>query len=195
MGQKNAGWPQWCIKEKIADSNKIAIVGGSYGGYATLAGLTFTPDFFACGVDIVGISNLVTNIKSKPSYWDFYMARYMKKIGGNPDTKEGIEFLKARSPINFVDRIKKPLLIAHGANDPRIKQAESEQIVSEMKTQNIPVAYLLYPDEGHGFKKPQNKLSFFALMEKFLATHLYGTYEEIKDEIENSSVKIAESDK
>lgn len=185
----------WCINEKIADPNKIAIVGGSYGGYATLAGLTFTPDFFACGVDIVGISNLVTNIKSKPSYWDFYMARYMKKIGGNPDTKEGIDFLKARSPINFVDRIKKPLLIAHGANDPRVKQAESEQIVSEMKAQNIPVTYLLYPDEGHGFKKPQNKLSFFALMEKFLATHLYGTYEEIKDEIENSSVKIAESDK
>lgn len=186
---------KWCIKEKIANPNKIAIVGGSYGGYATLAGLTFTPDFFACGVDIVGISNLVTNIKSKPSYWDFYMSRYMKKIGGNPDTKEGMEFLKARSPINFVDQIKKPLLIAHGANDPRVKQSESEQIVSEMQKKNIPVTYLLYPDEGHGFKKPQNKQSFFAVMEKFLSKHLNGSHEEITDEIQNSSVKITETDK
>ncbi len=123
----------WAIKEKIAAKDKVCIYGGSYGGYAVLAGLTFTPDVFTCGVDIVGISDLILNAKNKPSYWAYYMDVYRKKIGGNPETEEGRKFLASRSPINFVDRIKKPLLIAQGKHDPRVKKEQSDVIVEEMK--------------------------------------------------------------
>lgn len=165
---------QWAIDQGIADSKKVAIFGGSYGGYAALVGATFTPDLFCCAVDIVGPSNLITLIKTIPPYWSTFLATFHKRVG-NPDTEE--EFLKLRSPLFKVDQIKIPILIGQGANDPRVKQAESEQIVEAMKSKGIPYEYILFPDEGHGFAKPENRLKFFGAAEKFLATHLGGRYE------------------
>jgi dipeptidyl aminopeptidase/acylaminoacyl peptidase len=165
----------WAIQQGIADPKRIAIYGGSYGGYAALVGATFTPDLFCCAVDIVGPSNLITLIKTVPPYWSTFLATFHKRVG-NPDTEE--EFLKSRSPLFKVDQIKIPLLIAQGANDPRVKQSESEQIVEAMKSKGIAYEYMLFPDEGHGFAKPENRLKFYAAAEKFLATHLGGRYEE-----------------
>jgi dipeptidyl aminopeptidase/acylaminoacyl peptidase len=165
----------WAIKEDIADPKRIAIYGGSYGGYAALVGATFTPDLFCCAVDIVGPSNLITMIKNIPPYWFTLQAIEHKRVG-NPDTEE--EFLKSRSPLFKVDQIKIPILIAHGANDPRVKQSESEQIVEAMKKKGIAYEYLLFPDEGHGFAKPENRIKFYAAAEKFLAKHLGGRFEE-----------------
>ena len=125
----------------------------SYGGYATLVGLTFTPDTFACGVDIVGPSNLQTLLSTIPPYWKTFFEEFATRVG-DPRTEEGKKLLADRSPITKVDAIKKPLLIAQGANDPRVKQAESDQIVKAMKDKNIPVTYVLYPDEGHGSRGP-----------------------------------------
>lgn len=168
----------WLVEQGIADSQKVAIMGGSYGGYATLVGLTFTPEVFAAGVDIVGPSNLVTLLKSIPPYWAPLLANMYHRIG-NLETEE--EFLKSRSPLFFVDRIQKPLLIGQGANDPRVKQAESEQIVEAMKKAGKPVEYALYTDEGHGFARPENRLHFFAIAEEFLAKYLGGRFEPIGD--------------
>ncbi len=165
----------WAIQHGIADPKRIAIYGGSYGGYAALVGATFTPDLFCCAVDIVGPSNLITLIKTIPPYWSTFLATFHKRVG-NPDTEE--EFLKSRSPLFRVDQIKIPMLIAQGANDPRVKQAESEQIVEAMKSKGISYEYMLFPDEGHGFAKPENRLKFYAAAEKFLARYLGGRYEE-----------------
>ena len=184
----------WAIDNGIANKGKIAIMGGSYGGYATLVGLTFTPDTFACGIDIVGPSNLITLAKSIPEYWKPFLKDLLIKIGGDPDTGEGQEILQHKSPLFFADKINKPLLIAQGANDPRVKQNESDQIVKYMKKKNIPVTYILYPDEGHGFQRPENKLSFFAIAEGFLSKHLGGQYESIADNFSGSSIKIIEGE-
>ena len=173
----------WLIEEGVANSDKIAIMGGSYGGYATLVGLTFTPDVFACGVDIVGPSSLITLMESIPPYWKPLMAMFQYRVG-NLETET--EFLKSRSPLFFVDRIKKPLLIGQGANDPRVKQAESEQIVAAMRKANKPVQYALYTDEGHGFARPENRLHFYAVAEEFLAKYLGGQFESA-DSIEGHS--------
>jgi dipeptidyl aminopeptidase/acylaminoacyl peptidase len=164
----------WAIQEGIADPQKVAILGGSYGGYAALVGATFTPDLFCCAVDIVGPSNLLTLARSFPPYWAAFMGIWHKRVG-NPETEE--EFLKSRSPLFKVDQIKIPLLIGQGANDPRVKQAESEQIVEAMKSKGIDYEYMLFPDEGHGFAKPENRLKFYAAAEKFLAQYLGGRYE------------------
>lgn len=164
----------WAIQQGIADPKKVAIYGGSYGGYAALAGATFTPDLFCCAVDIVGPSNLVTLIKTIPPYWSTFLVQFHNRVG-NPDTEE--EFLKSRSPLFKVDQIKIPMLIAQGANDPRVKQAESEQIVEAMKSKGINYEYMLFPDEGHGFAKPENRLKFYGVAEKFLAKYLGGRYE------------------
>ncbi len=163
------------VERGSADPKRVAIYGGSYGGYAALVGATFTPDLFCCAVDIVGPSNLITLIKTIPPYWSTFLATFHKRVG-NPDTEE--EFLKSRSPLFKVDQIKIPILIAQGANDPRVKQAESEQIVEAMKSKDIPYEYMLFPDEGHGFAKPENRLKFYAAAEKFLARHLGGRYED-----------------
>ena len=168
----------WAIKHKIADPQKICIMGGSYGGYATLAGLTFTPDVFACGVDIVGPSNLITLMQSFPPYWKPLLSD-MKKRVGSLDTENGQNDLKDRSPLTYAKNIIKPLLIAQGANDPRVKQAESDQIIDKMNKHNIPVVYALYPGEGHGFANPHNRLSFYAMTEQFLSTILGGRSEDI----------------
>jgi dipeptidyl aminopeptidase/acylaminoacyl peptidase len=165
----------WAVEQGIANPQRVAIYGGSYGGYAALLGATFTPDVFTCAVDIVGPSNLITLIKSVPPYWATFLASLYRRVG-NPDTDE--EFLKSRSPLFKVDQIKIPILIAQGANDPRVKQAESEQIVEAMKRKGIDYEYMLFPDEGHGFAKPENRLKFYAAAEKFLARHLGGRYEE-----------------
>ena len=168
----------WLVQQGISDPQKIAIMGGSYGGYATLVGLTFTPDVFACGVDIVGPSNLITLMQSIPPYWEPLKANFYHRVG-NLETEE--EFLKTRSPLFFVDRIEKPLLIGQGANDPRVKEAESEQIVKAMQQAGKPVEYALYPDEGHGFARPENRLHFYAIAEEFLAKYLGGRCEPLGD--------------
>lgn len=180
----------WAIDQGITTKDKVAIMGGSYGGYATLVGLTKSPDVFCCGVDIVGPSNLETFMKSIPAYWGSFYSALKIMIGGDPDTEKGRKFLASRSPITFVNNIKKPLLIAQGANDPRVKLAESDQIVQKMTANKIPVTYVFYPDEGHGFHRPQNRMSFNAVVEAFLAQNLGGKFEPIKDDFKNSSIEI-----
>jgi dipeptidyl aminopeptidase/acylaminoacyl peptidase len=181
----------WAVKNKITTADKVAIYGGSYGGYATLAGLTFTPDTFACGVDIVGPSNLMTLISTIPPYWKAFFEEFAARLG-DPRTEEGKKMLAERSPLTKAGDIKKPLLIAQGANDPRVKQAESDQIVAAMKAKNIPVTYVLYPDEGHGFARPANRTSFYAVAEGFLAQCLGGRYEPVGNDFKGSSIQVLE---
>jgi dipeptidyl aminopeptidase/acylaminoacyl peptidase len=170
----------YLIQEGIVDPKKIAIEGGSYGGYAALVGLTFTPDFFCCGVDIVGPSSLVTLINSIPEYWKPMVSLFHKMIG-DPNTKDGLELLEERSPINKIDNIKKPLLIQHGIHDPRVKVAESRQIVDLMRKKNIPVIYMEFETEGHGFLMPQNKIAAYVINEIFLSKYLGGKVEDINE--------------
>ncbi|MFD2611592.1 S9 family peptidase [Paenibacillus gansuensis] len=165
---------EWAVRMGYADPDRVAIYGASYGGYAALVGATFTPDLFCCAVDIVGPSNLVTLIRSIPPYWAPMLAMLHKRVG-NPDLEE--EFLHSRSPLFKANAIKIPLLIAQGANDPRVKQTESEQIVDALRERGLNFEYLLFPDEGHGFAKPENRLKFYVTAEKFLARHLAGRNE------------------
>ena len=180
---------EWATKRRVADHRRVAIMGTSYGGYATLVGLTFTPELFACGVDIVGPSNLNTLLASIPPYWEGFRKTLITAIG-DPATEHGRKLLNERSPINRVDAITKPLLIGQGANDPRVKQAESDQIVDAMKTKSIPVTYALFPDEGHGFQKPENSQAFYAVAESFLGNCLKGRVQPIGDDLKNSSIRI-----
>ncbi|PSB68104.1 S9 family peptidase [filamentous cyanobacterium CCP1] len=175
----------WLVEKGISDPEKIAIMGGSYGGYATLVGLTFTPEVFAAGVDIVGPSNLITLMNSIPPYWEPLKAQFYHRVG-HLETEE--EFLKSRSPLFFCDRIQKPLLIGQGANDPRVKQAESDQIAEAMRHNNKPVEYVLYTDEGHGFARPENRLHFYGITEAFLAKYLGGQCEPVGDIAGHSAV-------
>ena len=179
----------WAVLTGIANRDRIAIMGGSYGGYATLVGLTFTPELFACGVDIVGPSNLVTLIESTPPYWKPMLKMLTTRVG-DPSTEEGRAFLHSRSPLTYADHIQRPLLIGQGANDPRVKQAESDQIVQAMQAKEIPVTYVLYPDEGHGFARPENNLSFFAITEAFLAQHLEEDFEPIGNDFAQASLTV-----
>jgi dipeptidyl aminopeptidase/acylaminoacyl peptidase len=169
---------KWLVEQGISDRQKIAIMGGSYGGYATLVGLTFTPEVFAAGVDIVGPSNLITLMETIPPYWEPLRKMFYHRVGSLETERE---FLKSRSPLFFADRIQKPLLIGQGANDPRVKQAESEQIVEAMRKAGLPVEYVLYTDEGHGFARPENRLHFYAIAEQFLAKHLGGRSQAIEE--------------
>lgn len=179
----------WAVREGYADKSRIAIMGGSYGGYSTLVGLTFTPDVFACGVDIVGPSNLVTLLNSIPRYWEPIMETFTTRIGDHR-TEDGRAFLMSRSPLTLVGKIQRPLLIGQGANDPRVKQAEADQIVGAMRDKKIPVTYVLYPDEGHGFARPENRMSFNAIAEAFLAKHLGGRFEPFGEDFRGSSVTV-----
>lgn len=181
----------WAVKQKIADPQKVAIMGGSYGGYATLVGMTSSPDVFACGVDIVGPSNILTLLSTIPPYWEPAKQMFKDRVG-DYDTAEGKKFLAERSPLTYVEKIKKPLLIGQGANDPRVKQAEADQIVKAMQDKKIPVTYVLFPDEGHGFARPENRLAFNAVTEAFLAEHLGGRYEPIGDAFAGSTVTVPE---
>lgn len=179
----------WAVKAGVTTKEKVAIMGGSYGGYATLAGLTFTPDAFACGVDIVGPSNLNTLLKTIPPYWQAVRVQFNRSIG-DPDTPEGQALLKERSPLTKADQIKKPLLIGQGANDPRVNKAESDQIVEAMKAKGIPVTYILFPDEGHGFARPENNLAFNAATEHFLQRCLGGRSEPFGAALKGSSIQV-----
>jgi dipeptidyl aminopeptidase/acylaminoacyl peptidase len=165
----------YAVAQGWTDKDKVAIYGGSYGGYAALVGAAFTPDFFRCAVDIVGPSNLKTLLETIPPYWAPLKAQLYKRVG-NPETDA--DFLWSRSPLSRASDIKIPLLIAQGANDPRVKQAESEQIVDALKKAGIDYEYMLFPDEGHGFAKPENRLKFYAAAERFLAKHMGGRFEE-----------------
>ncbi len=164
----------WVIEQGYADPDRIAIYGGSYGGYAALVGATFTPDVFRCSVAVVGPSNLKTLIETIPPYWKPMIAMWHKRVG-NPETDE--EFLWSRSPLSKVGNIKIPLLIGHGANDPRVKLSETEQIVDAMKAKGIDHELMVFPDEGHGFAKPENRITFYRAAEKFLAKHIGGREE------------------
>jgi dipeptidyl aminopeptidase/acylaminoacyl peptidase len=176
---------QWAIANKVAPSDKIAIMGSSYGGYATLAGLTLTPDVFACGVDMFGSSNLLTQFASAPPW--------AKRRIGDPETAEGKALLTAASPLTHAASIHRPLLIGQGANDPRVKQAESEQIVKAMKDHHLPVSYIVFPDEGHGFARASNSIAFYGAVEAFLSAYLGGSYAPLtRAEIEASTLQVKE---
>lgn len=179
----------WAVDEGITTADQVAIAGGSYGGYAVLAGLTMTPQTFACGVDIVGPSNLTTLLESIPPYWTAFFETLAQRVG-DPRTEEGRALLKERSPVFLADRIERPLLIGQGANDPRVKQAESDQIVTAMTENGLPVTYVLFPDEGHGFARPENRLAFYAVMDAFLADCLGGRFEPIGDDFAGSSTGV-----
>jgi dipeptidyl aminopeptidase/acylaminoacyl peptidase len=179
----------WAVAQGIAQKDKVAIMGGSYGGYATLAGLAFTPEVFACGVDIVGPSNLETLLETIPPYWAPMVKQFHERMG-NPNTPEGLALLKERSPLHQADRIVRPLLIGQGANDPRVKQSESDQIVAAMEQHRIPVTYVVFPDEGHGFARPENNIAFTAIAEAFLASVLGGRAEPLDGELARSTAEI-----
>lgn len=179
----------WAIAQGIADPAHIAIMGGSYGGYAALAGLTFTPEKFACAIDLVGISNLVTFINTIPDYWRTWQSQWKVRMG-DFTTEEGRRFLEERSPLNYVDRIVRPLLIAQGANDVRVKVSESDQIAAAMQERGIPVTYILYPDEGHGVEWAENRRSYTAIVEAFLAAHIGGRCEPVGNDFEDSSIEF-----
>jgi dipeptidyl aminopeptidase/acylaminoacyl peptidase len=162
---------QWLIKEDIADPKRVAIYGGSYGGYATLAGVTLTPDLYAAAVDYVGVSNMFTFMKTIPPQWK-PMRNMLYEMVGNPEKDK--DFLQAVSPIFLAGKIKTPLFVAQGANDPRVNKAESEQIVEALKRRGVAVEYMLKEDEGHGFRNQENQFEFYEAMERFLAKHSQG---------------------
>lgn len=164
----------WLVKEGIADPKRVAIMGGSYGGYATLVGLTLTPEVFTVGVSNVGISNLLSFYKNRPPYWSPYNTLWARRVG---DLEKDAEMLKSRSPLFFVAQVRAPLMIAHGKNDARVVAAESEQMVKEMRRAGKQVEYVVYEDEGHRMARPENKYHFYARAEEFLAKHLGGRFE------------------
>lgn len=187
----NAGNKQWgekmqddltwgvkaMVAQGIADPKRVGIMGGSYGGYAVLAGLAFTPDVYAAGVSIVGPSNLITLLASIPPYWEAGRKIFNERMG-DPSTSEGRAQLERQSPLNSATKIKSPLLVIQGANDPRVKKAESDQIVIALRDRGFAVEYLVAPDEGHGFARPVNNMAMIATAEKFLARHLGGRFQE-----------------
>ena len=180
---------KYLISNGISNIDKVAIMGGSYGGYATLAGLAFTPDLYACGVDIVGPSNILTLLESVPAYWESGRA-FLYGMVGDPNTEVGKKLIHDASPIFSADKIVKPLLIIQGANDPRVKKAEAEQIVVALRNKGKQVSYLLADDEGHGFAKPVNNMAMFAETEKFLSGILGGRYQ--KEMPENVAKRLKE---
>jgi dipeptidyl aminopeptidase/acylaminoacyl peptidase len=179
----------WAIAQEITDPGRVAIMGTSYGGYSALVGLSFTPEKFACAVDLVGISNLVTFLNTIPEYWMTWKSLWKVRMG-DYTTAAGLRFLEERSPLNRADRIVRPLLIGQGANDVRVKASESEQIVAAMQQHGIPVTYVYYRDEGHGLGRPENRRSFKAVAEAFLAAHLGGRCEPVGDDFENSTIEF-----
>jgi dipeptidyl aminopeptidase/acylaminoacyl peptidase len=179
----------WAQKSGITEGGRVAIAGGSYGGYATLAGMTFTPDTFACGVDEFGVSSLNTFANSVPPYWASFIDQIAKRVGDFRIDADK-QFLASRSPLSRVDAIRKPLLIGQGANDVRVKQTESDQIVHAMQAKGIPVTYVLFSDEGHGFTRPENETAFNAVAEAFLAQCLGGSYQPVEDDFKGSTIAV-----
>ena len=171
----------WAVKERVVEKGRVAIMGGSYGGYATLAAAAFSPEAFRCGVDIVGPSNVFTLLRSVPPYWKPLRAMFNRRIG-NIDDPADKQLLESASPLFSAEKIKMPLLIGQGANDPRVKQAESEQIVAALEKRGLGVTYVVYPDEGHGFARPENRMDFNARTEAFLGQYLGGRVEPLQGE-------------
>ncbi len=159
----------WLVEKKIADPKRVAIYGGSYGGYATLAGLTFTPDLYNCGIDYVGVSNLFTFMKTIPPYWKPMLDMMYEMVG---DPKADSTMLAATSPVFHADKIRVPLFVAQGANDPRVNKDESDQMVAALKNRGIEVEYMVKDNEGHGFHNEENRFDFYRAMEKFLEQHM-----------------------
>ena len=184
----------WAVARGIADPQRLAIMGGSYGGYATLWAMCAHGARFACGVDIVGPSNLATLLAAIPPQWESNRATLYRAVG-NPDTEAGRALLHARSPLHRAAAIQRPLLIGQGANDPRVKQQESDQMVQALRANGVPVTYVLYPDEGHGFMRAPNRVHFNAMTEQFLARHLGGRHEAMnRAEVQGHSAIVAEAD-
>jgi dipeptidyl aminopeptidase/acylaminoacyl peptidase len=179
----------WAVKNGIAQPGRVAVFGGSYGGYATLWEMTHSPDRYACGIAIVAPSNLETLFASIPPYWESFREQMYRRVG-DMRTEDGRKLLKERSPLYYADRIRKPLLIGQGANDPRVKQAEADQILAAMEAKKIPVTYVLYPDEGHGFARAPNRTSFYAVSEAFLAECLGGRFEAVGNDFKGSSITV-----
>ncbi|MBB48576.1 MAG: S9 family peptidase [Phycisphaerae bacterium] len=176
----------WAVKEGVADPDRVAIMGGSYGGYATLAALTRDPELFACGVDIVGPSHVRTLLDTIPAYWEPIKVMFETRVCPFDDA----EYQDAISPLTHVANITRPLLIGQGANDPRVKLSESDQIVEAMDQNGIPVTYVVFPDEGHGFRRPENNKAFNAITEAFLAEHIGGRAEPVADDLEVSTAQM-----
>jgi dipeptidyl aminopeptidase/acylaminoacyl peptidase len=179
----------WAVAEGYADPARIGFCGASYGGYAALMAATRTPQTFACIVDIFGISNLVTFMQTVPPYWHTFFALLRQRLA-EPETESGRAWLLERSPITFAEQIVRPLLIIQGMNDVRVKPAESEQIVEALQGRDIPVTYVTFSDEGHGFIREENRLAFSAVMEAFLAQHLGGAVEPVGDAFAGSTIRF-----
>lgn len=197
---------KWCVDNRIADREKIAVLGRSYGGYEALASVTFSPDVFSCAVDICGPSNLKTVLDRVPFYWEFPASplsdksvfytknAFIKSCGGDPDTESGSAYLHSCSPLNYVDNIKKPLLLVHGANDPIVAGSESDQIFEKMKQKGLPVIYISFPDEGHSVEKFANSMCYLAYSEWLLSQYLGGEFEPLPlEQLQKSSAQIQSS--
>ncbi len=180
---------QWAIGRGFADPKRIGFYGGSYGGYSALMAATKTPDVFACIVDLFGISNLMTFMATIPPYWGPWFSIWKNRLG-DPATEAGRAFLRERSPLNHIERATRPILIAQGMRDVRVVPAESEQMVKALQARHVPVTYLTFPDEGHGFVRPENRLAFTAVAEAFLAKHLGGQYQPLGTDFAGSTIKI-----
>jgi dienelactone hydrolase len=179
----------WAVAQRYADVKRIGFFGVSYGGYAALTAATKTPDTFACIVDLFGPSNLVTLMRSVPPYWSTWFSTWKQRLA-DPDTSAGRQWLKERSPLTYVDQIKRPLLIAQGLRDVRVTPEESQQIVQAMQARKIPVTYVTFLDEGHGFVRKENRIAFFAVTEAFLAQHLGGRAEPLDNAFAGSTIKF-----
>jgi len=179
----------WAIGRGFVDPKRIGFYGASYGGYSALMAATKTPEVFACIVDVFGISNLITFMATIPPYWGPWFSIWKNRLG-DPATDEGRAFLRERSPINHIERATRPILIAQGMRDVRVVAAESEQMVAALKAKRVPVTYITFPDEGHGFVRPENRLAFTAVTEAFLATHLGGQVQPIGSDFAGSTIRI-----
>ena len=179
----------WAIAQGIADPKRVGFFGGSYGGYSALVAATKTPDVFACIVDLFGISNLVTFMATIPPYWGPWISVWKNRLG-DPGTETGRAFLVERSPLTHIDRAVKPILIAQGMRDVRVVAGESEQMVNALKQRGVPVTYITFADEGHGFVRPENRLAFYGVTEAFLAKHLGGACQPIGNDFAGSSLKV-----
>jgi dipeptidyl aminopeptidase/acylaminoacyl peptidase len=179
----------WAVGQGIADPKRVGFFGASYGGYSALTAATRTPEVFACIVDLFGISNLITFMATIPPYWGPWFSIWKNRLG-DPATEAGRAFLTERSPLTYIDRAVRPILIAQGARDVRVVAAESEQMVSALKKRGVPVTYITFPDEGHGFARPENRMAFYAITESFLAKHLGGRSQPVGDDFKGSSLKV-----
>ncbi len=179
----------WATGQGIADPKRVGFFGGSYGGYSALTAATRTPEVFACIVDVFGISNLITFMATIPPYWGPWFSIWKNRLG-DPATEAGRAFLIERSPLTHIDRVVRPILIAQGMQDVRVVAAESEQMVTALKKRGVPVTYITFADEGHGFARPENRMAFYAATESFLAKHLGGRAQPVGDDFKGSSLKV-----